>query len=314
MSVLITGAGLVGSQIARLEQEAGRTPVIFDVAPRPAALADFVDLDSCVVVRGDVTSPLDIVAAVTANGVRRIIHTAAFGGLTLGSNAAPLTSTLVNTMGSAYVLEAARVLKLDRVVLCSSSTLYMSMVGGEDNGAYGLEEAYPRVNNVYAANKQAAEDLGRAYQMTFGLDVVAVRFAAVFGPWGPGGGGAATTAMERWIRSSMAGEPAEVTISGADWVYSKDAAKGAHLACWADSYTDRLFNLGMGRQYPAEEIADAINAVTGPDRAKLSPAAISPGRPAMNIERAMQQLGFQVEYPMDVAVRDYRDWLADHPS
>lgn len=314
MSVLITGAGLIGSQIARLEQEAGRTPVIFDVAPRTDALADFVDIGNCVVVRGDVTSPLDIVAAVTANGVRRIIHTAAFGGLTLGSNAAPLTSTLVNTMGSAYVLEAARVLKLDRVVLCSSSTLYMSMEGGQDNGAYGMEEAYPRVNNVYAANKQAAEDLGRAYQKTFGLDVVAVRFAAVFGPWGPGGGGAATTAMERWIRGSMAGEPAEVTISGADWVYSKDAAKGAHLACWADSYTDRLFNLGMGRPYPAQEIADAINAVTGTGSAKPSPAAISPGRPAMRIERASQQLGYQVEYPMDVAVRDYRDWLAAHPS
>jgi len=314
MSVLITGAGLVGSQIARLEQEAGRTPVLFDLVPRPDALADFIDLDQAVIVRGDVTNPLDLVAAITSNGVTRVIHTAAFGGLTMGSNVAPLTSTLVNTMGSAYVLEAARVLKLDRVVLCSSSTLYMSMVGGEDEGAYGLEEAYPRVNNVYAANKQAAEDLGRAYQKTFGLDVVAVRFAAVFGPWGPGGGGAATTRMENWIRSSMAGEPAEVTISGADWVYSKDAAQGAHKACWADGYTDRLFNLGMGRPYPGAEIADDINAVTGTGSAKASLSAISPGKPAMNIDRAKQQLGYAVEYPMGVAIRDYREWLAAHPQ
>src|SRR5262249_34728165 len=122
MSVLITGAGLIGSQIARLEQEAGRTPVIFDIAPRADALADFVDLDRCVVVRGDVTNPLDLVNAIQSNGVRRIVHCAAHGGLTPGSNAAPLTSTLVNVMGSAYVLEAARVLKLDRVVLASSST------------------------------------------------------------------------------------------------------------------------------------------------------------------------------------------------
>lgn len=313
MSVLITGGGLVGSQIARLEQEAGRTPVIYDVAPRPDALADFVDLDKCVVVRGDVCNPLELVAAATANGVRRIIHTAAFGGLTIGSNAAPLTSTIVNTMGTAYVLETARILGLDRVVLCSSSTLYMSMTGGEDNGEYGLEEAYPRPNNVYAANKQAAEDLGRAYQNTFGLDVVAVRFAAVFGPWGPGGGGSATTAMERWVRSAMAGEPAEVGISGADWVYSKDAARGTHLACWADGLETRLFNLGMGRPCSAEEIADAINAVAPGDCAKASPSAITPGRPAMNIGRAGRQLGFDVKFPMDVAIRDYRDWIAGHP-
>ena len=108
MTVLITGAGLVGCQIARLEQDAGRTPVIFDFAPRPDTLADFVDLDRCEIVRGDVTNPLDLVAAVEAHGVRRIIHTAALGNLTLGSNVAPLTSTLVNTMGAAYVLENRR--------------------------------------------------------------------------------------------------------------------------------------------------------------------------------------------------------------
>ena len=99
MSVMITGAGLVGSQIARLEQDAGRTPVLFDFAPSPAALADFVDLDKCVVVRGDVTNPLDLVAAVEQHDVRRICHTAAYGNLTLGSNVAPLTSTFNRSAG-----------------------------------------------------------------------------------------------------------------------------------------------------------------------------------------------------------------------
>ena len=37
-------------------------------------------------------------------------------------------------------------------------------------------------------------------------------------------------------------------------------------------------------------------------------------KPAMNIERARQQLGYQVEFPMEAAVRDYRDWLVGHPS
>ena len=312
MSVLITGAGLVGSQIARLEQEAGRTPVIFDVAPRPDALADFVDLDRCVVVRGDVTNPLDLVNAVGSNGVRRIVHTAALGGLTPGSNAAPLTSTMVNVMGTAYVLETARILKLDRVVLASSSTLYLSLVGGEDKGAAGLEEAYPRPNNIYAANKQAAEDLGRAYRKAFDLDVVAVRYGAAFGPWGPGGGGPATAAVEKWLRSSLLGDPVEIMMSGVDWVYSKDAAKGTYQACWAESLDDQLFNLGMGRPIPGQEIADAINAAIPGASATVSANAKDPKLPAMNIDRAKKQLGYEVEYPMDVAIRDYRDWLEKH--
>jgi len=312
MSVLITGAGLVGSQIARLEQEAGRTPVIFDVAPRPDALADFVDLERCVIVRGDVTNPLDLVNAVESNGVRRIVHTAALGGLTPGSNAAPLTSTMVNVMGTAYVLETARILKLDRVVLASSSTLYLSLVGGEDNGGAGLEEAYPRPNNIYAANKQAAEDLGRSYRNAFGLDVVAVRYGAAFGPWGPGGGCPATAAVERWLRSSLVGDPVEIGMSGVDWVYSKDAAKGTYLACWAEKLDDQLFNLGMGRPIPGQEMADAINAAIPGASATVSPKALDPKRPAMNIDRAKTQLGYEVEYPMDAAIRDYCDWLAKH--
>lgn len=309
MSVLITGAGLVGSQIARLEQEAGRTPVVFDVAPRAEALADFVDLDRCVIVRGDITSPLDLVDAIQANGVRRIIHTAAFGGLTPGSNAAPLTSTKVNLMGAAYVLEAARVLKLDRVVLASSSTLYMSLVGGEDAGEIGFEEAYPRPNNVYAANKQAAEDLGRAYRNTYGLDVVSVRYGAAFGPWGPGGGGPATANVERWLRRSLEGEPVEITMSGVDWVYSKDAAKGTFQACWAEGLQNQLFNLGMGRPVPGSEIAEAINDAIPGASATVAAKPNDPKQPAMSIARSQAQLGYEVEFPMAAAIGDYLDWL-----
>jgi nucleoside-diphosphate-sugar epimerase len=120
--------------------------------------------------------------------------------------------------------------------------------------------------------------------------------------------------MERWLGSSMAGEPVEVNISGADWIYSKDAAKGTFQACWADGLQAQLFNLGMGRPYGGQEIADGINAVCAGENAKVSASAIDPHRPAMNIERARQQLGYQVEYPMDVAIRDYHGWISQRTA
>ncbi len=42
MAILITGSGLVGSQIARFEVERGELPVILEIAPQPEALADIV--------------------------------------------------------------------------------------------------------------------------------------------------------------------------------------------------------------------------------------------------------------------------------
>lgn len=56
MTVLITGAGLVGSQVA-----AGRRSVVFDLAPDLTALATVVDLDRCDVVRGDIRSSWQLV-------------------------------------------------------------------------------------------------------------------------------------------------------------------------------------------------------------------------------------------------------------
>jgi nucleoside-diphosphate-sugar epimerase len=308
MSVLITGGGLIGVQIARLEQEAGREPVIFDVAPHREALGDFLDLDHCTIVKGDILNPLDLVDAITKNGVRRIVHTAVFGGLTVGSRVSPLTSTQVNVVGTANVLEVARILELERVVLASAAGVFVSLLGGEDQGAYSLEEAYPHPSTIYAANKLAAEDLGRAYVATFGLDVLAVRYAAVFGPWRPGGGGGPTAMMEGWLRGAMAGDKVEVTPGPVDWIYSKDAAKGTHLACWAENPADRLFNLGVGELYTPSDIATALTAVL--PGANVTAASIdAPENPAMSIARATTQLGYRPEFPLEDALADYREWI-----
>ena len=47
MTLMVTGAGLVGAQVAALDQANGGRPVLFDLAPRHDALAEFVDPDRC---------------------------------------------------------------------------------------------------------------------------------------------------------------------------------------------------------------------------------------------------------------------------
>ena len=42
MTTMITGAGLVGSQIARILVQQGEKPVLFDIAPNLNALADAI--------------------------------------------------------------------------------------------------------------------------------------------------------------------------------------------------------------------------------------------------------------------------------
>jgi len=319
VTVLVTGAGLVGTQVAALEQAAGRCPVLFDIQPQLDALNELGVLEKCDVVAGDVTDPFALVAAVRKYGVRRIVHTAAYPGFTISGRTAPLSTVRVNVLGTAHVLETARLFELDRVVLCSSAAQYIDLEGGEDAGAFGREHSYPRPATVYATTKQAAEDLGRNYAAAFGVQVVAVRFNGVFGPGRSGGSGMAGAAMASWITAALAGRPVEVTWPRLEWVYSKDAARGAFLACWADGLKGSVYNVGMGVAVSAGDIADAIRAavpgadITVDQGADVS-AVLSGDKAAMDPRRAAAELGYEPAFDLSRAVADYSDWLRAHPG
>jgi nucleoside-diphosphate-sugar epimerase len=311
MTVLITGAGLVGTQVARLEVEAGRTPVLFDIAPRLESIHDVVAADGCVVVRGDILEPFELMRACRDNEIQRIVHTAAYPGLTLGANLAPIAAARLNIMGTMNVLEAARVLALERVVVCSSSALYGSMSGGEDAGREGFEEAHPRPATVYATSKMAAENLALNYR-TFGVDAVAVRFCSVFGPWLAGGGGLASVQMETWLRNSIDGVATLLPKGKREWIYSKDAALGASQACWSTGLQDSVFNIGTATLTDTTEIAEILRQLGSNGEIAIDPEgpglAGLPQTPMSN-ERAQGQLGFEPLFPMLEALRDYRAWM-----
>jgi nucleoside-diphosphate-sugar epimerase len=321
MTVLITGGGLVGAQVARIEVDRGERPVILEVAPQRDALAAILDPERIRIVQGDVLNPLDLTRVIREENITHIIHTAANPMLTVGAQQNPYAAIHLNILGTANVLEAARVFGVRRVVLCSSSTLYTSMAGGEDQGVFMKEEAYPRPNTVYATTKQAGENLGLNYAQDFGLDFRAVRFAAVFGPWkGRGGGGGLTVAFRDLVEKAVKGEEVSFPVSAGNvmLVYSKDAAHGAVLACHTEGLKSRVFNLGMKRVYSAEDIEAAIRRVVPGARVTL---LRTPGRVArapeqaprplyeagMNTDqtRAHAELGYEPKYDMEAALRDF---------
>ena len=157
MTTLVIGAGLIGSQVARILVERGEKPVLMDVALQPQAIAQIVDLAKVTLVTGDILRPLSIVDALKSHGITRIAHTAANPLLTLGAQREPYSAINLNIMGTVNVLEAARVTGLKRVVVSSSSVLNHYLDGGEDQGHFGKEEAFPRPTTFYSATKQAVE-------------------------------------------------------------------------------------------------------------------------------------------------------------
>ena len=63
MTTLVIGAGLIGSQVARILVERGEKPVLMDIAAQTQAIGQIVDLDKVTPIQGDVLRPLSIVDA-----------------------------------------------------------------------------------------------------------------------------------------------------------------------------------------------------------------------------------------------------------
>jgi nucleoside-diphosphate-sugar epimerase len=321
MTTLIIGAGLVGSQVARILVERGESPVLMDNAAQPHAIGQIVPVDKVTLIPGDVLRPLSIVEALRTHAISRIVHTAANPMLTLGAQKDPYSAINLNIMGTVNVLEAARVTGLKRVVVSSSNVLNHYLEGGGDEGVLGKEEAFPRPTTFYAATKQSVESLGLNYARWCGIEFAGLRYAAVFGPWnGAGGGGGPSNVVREAMRKALAGEEAQIPPGTMEWVYSKDAARGTVMALDAADLGSRVFNLSMGEMTPPAAMASAIMAAVPGAKVRFeAPAGTGislTNRPAggADMTRSRRYLGFEPQFKLTAAIADLAGWMRKHPS
>jgi len=98
-----------------------------------------------------------------------------------------------------------------------------------------------------------------------------------------------------------------------EFVYSKDAAKSAVLACHKNGLKDRIFNVGSGDMWPAEQIGSILTEIIPGASVRYSEPAKSnvisrPDEVPMDLARAKEQLGYAPEFPMKSALEDYVQW------
>ena len=312
MTTLIIGAGLVGSQIARILVEEGERPVLMDRAHQVDALGEIVDLERVVLAPADVLQPLELTRLLREHAVDAIVHTAANPMLTLGAQRDPYPAVQLNIMGTMNVLEAARILGIKRVVVASSNVLNHFIAGGAGAGDPAHEEAFPRPTTFYATTKQAVENLGLNYARWCGVEFAALRYGAVFGPWRGHGGGGPSNVMREAVRRALAGEEAVLPSGRMEWVYSKDAAHGTVLALKARSLPSRVFNITMGVVASPDDIVSALRTVIQGAKVRVeTPAAAAISLPDMthpsDLRLAQSVLGYAPRFrPAGIVTRFHR--------
>ena len=319
MTTLVIGAGLVGAQVARILIEAGEKPVLFDTAPQTEALAEHFNPAKAAMEVGDILRPLTLAAAVQRHKITRIVHTAANPMLTLGAQRDPYAAINLNIMGTVNVIEAARAFGIKRVVVSSSNVLNHFVAGGDGSNDPMRETAFPRPTTFYASTKQAIESLGLNYARWHGIEFAAMRYGAVFRPWGGAGGGGPSNVMKEAVRRALKGEEAVLPAGAMEWVYSKDAGMGTVQALGAKELGFGVFNITMGVLAKPEDMAAALkSAIPGAKVRIETPAAAAVSLPDMkavsDLSLAKKTLGFAPRYGLVEGVKDLVAWMKSRAS
>jgi nucleoside-diphosphate-sugar epimerase len=325
MTILITGAGIIGTLAARKLVDMGEMPILYEIAPQMANITLYVDINKVRLIRGDILDFPDLLRIIKNEGVDRIIHTASF--LTTAVRERPYAGVKTNLLGTMNILEAARLMDIQRVVFCSSNTVQMGTYWQTSTIPYIEDFPMTAINgrprSVYGILKLATEWIGLDYFERFGVDFLAMRFAGVFGPWKGTPAGLPTRMMKEFIEKPLAGHPVTIDDPTLTWsgleelVYAKDAANSAVLACYANNPISRIYNITMGRAYQFDELLRIVRKRF--PSIKIEVTKINPGATGgypykreqpTDISRARSELGYEPEFDtFEKAIEDYVEWI-----
>lgn len=299
MSYLITGgSGCVGSYLIRDLLALGKKVVNYDFNPQQHILRQVVApeaLSALISVTGDVTDLPHLLRTIKEHEVERVIHLASLQ--IPASNANPPLAEKINVSGLINVLEAARLLGIKKVVWSSSIAVFGT--AEEYDNKPVANDAHHRPQSVYGACKSLGEYLLHFYFDTYGVDVVGLRYTAIYGVGREVGRTSFTTEM---IRKAAQLVPYEVPFGDdkIDWQYVEDVSRVTLRALEVGRTKTRIFNT----HGDVRSVADGVAHLK-----KLEPNAqliLQPGTFGIaweyDSEPAVRELGFEPEFTMEQGI------------
>ncbi|WP_018658388.1 NAD-dependent epimerase/dehydratase family protein [Actinomadura flavalba] len=273
MRVIVTGsAGFIGSHLVDRLLADGNDVVGLDDLSGGVHVRDGVELWEM-----DVADPA-LAGRMAAFRPDVVCHLAAQVSVRV-SVADPAGDARVNVLGTANVLESARLAGARKVVFTSSCAVY------------GVPDALPvpadaplRPASPYAASKVTGEVYAGMYRALHGLDFTTLTLANVYGPRQTPEGEAGVVSI--FTDALLSGAPTRVHGDGGqtrDYVYVADVVDAFARAAGEAGGGGR-FNVGTGRQTTDRALHTLVAEAAGaPDDPAFAPARLG-DLPAMAID------------------------------
>jgi nucleoside-diphosphate-sugar epimerase len=307
-TILITGAnGFIGSHTTQLMESLGHKVVGVDAVPR--------------------STDLSLLGIKTSSHIMDVTDAAAFRGLCdkekpshIFHAAHPPRNEDPSVLNFCYhamtnILEAAKALKMQRVVYSSSASIY-GQLRKPDHSLVKEEDAvtiYPTY--FYRAAKTVSEWMGDFYKEKHGVSFVALRYSSVYGP-----GLYRSIPLE--LKKGILGQPCRPFLTRPldDLIYVDDVVDAIRRALVSDKPLSRAYNIGLDKPYTNEDLVHAIRkALPGlsfeigqhPNAAEVGPHR---NRDPLDISLAKRELDWAPKIYLEEGIARLAAWLEQHKA
>lgn len=265
--ILVTGgAGFIGANLVRLLlRHEYRVTVLDNLS---AGRREYLDGLAVEFIQSDILDRPSVERAVAEQD--GVVHLAAQTGVP-GSLLDPRNDCVLNVIGTLNVLEACRTEKArkenrknselgsgrrgPRFILASSN----APLGRQSPPA--TEDKAPLPISPYGASKLAAEAYCLAYQGSWDLETVVLRFGNVYGPFS----GHKGSVVAKFVKDIMSG--GKVVIDGdgeqtRDFIYVEDLCRAILLALESE-VCGEVFQVARGAETTICELAELVKSTNG---------------------------------------------------
>ncbi|MFH5831631.1 NAD-dependent 4,6-dehydratase LegB [Halalkalibaculum sp. DA384] len=310
MKVLITGAdGFIGSHLTELLLVEGYNVKAFCYynSFNSWGWLDTLSqekLEEIEIFTGDIRDPNGVRTAM--QDVDMVFHLAALIGIPFSYHS-PDSYVDTNVKGTLNVLQAARDLELERVLVTSTSEVYGTAQ------FVPITEVHPKQGqSPYSASKIGADYMAESFFRSFDLPVTMVRPFNTYGPR------QSARAVIPTIITQLASGKEEIELGDLhptrDFVYVKDTAKGFLKVSECDDLIGEEVNIATQNEISignlAQEIIDQINpnAEIKQDEQRVRPEKSEVYRLYGSNEKLKEFTGWVPEYSLKEGIEKSIDW------
>lgn len=311
--VLVTGAdGFIGSHLVEALLEEGCSVKAFcyynsfnswgwlDSFPKNV-------LKEIEIFTGDIRDPNGVRTA--SQGIDVIFHLAALIAIPYSYHS-PDSYVDTNIRGTLNILQAARDLGTERVLVTSTSEVY-------GTAQYvPIDEKHPRQpQSPYSATKIAADCMAESFNRAFNLPVTIVRPFNTFGPRQSARAVIPTiiTQLMNGMESIRLGD----TTPTRDLLYVKDTVKGFIEIAQCNTLLGEDVNIATGTEISIGDLAEKLIGMINPraalvkDEKRIRPEKSEVFRLCGDVGKLGNHTGWKPRYSFDEALKETIGWFTD---